>query len=353
MITLFLIGVSIALHVYGYFEQKKIPWDDGDNYVDVSGLAFLCWWKNYTVGLTLFFCCFKLLDYISINSTFAIPVFIIRGMVLKIGEFMLIFIIFIAAFGFFSSVVYGVADPSSTMWNRSMFNQFGSAITGDVDFDAAFNQDSLSWLICLMFTFTMIIIIMNLLIAVMTEAYEEVNENAKARWCYLQFDMLQKKAAKEFGEILSNNGLAAYRWALMDAGALTLQDAVHLPDNVLLASRDTKVVDANDDTETHGVGMTPDDVQKLREAIKKKMGDNEIPFAESGLFDPTNPKHKAAVLAERKMVSNAVRFTVSLRHDARRAHEVRPDERGGLAPIDEVRAPGPATIDPIEVMYDS
>ena len=47
------------------------------------------------------------------------------------------------------------------------------------------------------FSFFVILLLLNLLIAVMTEAYEDIKENASARWCYVQMQMLVEIQGEE------------------------------------------------------------------------------------------------------------------------------------------------------------
>ena len=42
-----------------------------------------------------------------------------------------------------------------------------------------------------LFAFLMVIVLFNLLIAVMSEAYDDVKTNAEAIWCYQQFTQLE------------------------------------------------------------------------------------------------------------------------------------------------------------------
>ena len=43
---------------------------------------------------------------------------------------------------------------------------------------------------------SIVILLLNLLIAVMSEAYEDVKQSANARWCYMQFEMIIDAEAK-------------------------------------------------------------------------------------------------------------------------------------------------------------
>ena len=59
-----------------------------------------------------------------------------------------------------------------------------------------------SWgmLVLIFFVFIAVLLLLNLLIAVMSEAYEEVKEVAEARWAYVQMEMLMEYQADQVEE---------------------------------------------------------------------------------------------------------------------------------------------------------
>ena len=197
--------VTIALHLVAWDMAKRIDWDATDRWVDVSTLSLVSRVKMYLLAWNVFICCFKTLDYIKINKTFAVPVIIIGGMLKKLVSFFFIFVIFLVAFAAFNYVSYGMSGSGSAENNAglgiTMVQSFRGSL-GDVDFDAAKDQDfGFSQVMTLLMSFLTVILVLNLLIAVMSEAYEDVKDTAEARWCYAQFVEMhkqreQKKAAK-------------------------------------------------------------------------------------------------------------------------------------------------------------
>ena len=51
-----------------------------------------------------------------------------------------------------------------------------------------------------------VVVLLNLLIAVMSEAYEEVKEVAEARWAYVQMEMLLEYDAEQADNAKSSGG---------------------------------------------------------------------------------------------------------------------------------------------------
>ena len=84
-------------------------------------------------------------------------------------------------------------DPTRQSWFRTFTTTFHQSNgIGDTDFSAVeksspFMADAMTFL----FAFLMVIVLFNLLIAVMSEAYDDVKTNAEAIWCYQQFTQLE------------------------------------------------------------------------------------------------------------------------------------------------------------------
>ncbi len=106
---------------------------------------------------------------------------------MRLLSFFLIFGVFILAFALFDYVVYGlVYEPNSSVL-RSLVLTFRGSL-GELDFDNKYEIDtSISVIITCLSAFLLVILLLNLLIAVMNEAYEEIKQSAEARWCYMQF----------------------------------------------------------------------------------------------------------------------------------------------------------------------
>ena len=100
---------------------------------------------------------------------------------------MLIFFVFLVAFGSSAYVAFGMHEAFSHRITVNLVDTYKAAL-GDFDFEGASSAHSvLGSVYMVVFSFIMIILLLNLLIAVMSEAYEDVKQSANARWCYMQF----------------------------------------------------------------------------------------------------------------------------------------------------------------------
>jgi hypothetical protein len=127
---------------------------------------------------------------IQVNEELAIPVIVIQGMLEKLVSFFLIFLIFLMAFTMFDYTLYGMTYESTSTLFKALVHSFRSSL-GDVDFDGLQDVDPIVGVIMgTAASFLLVILLLNLLVAIMNEAYEDVKETAEARWCYEQFRMI-------------------------------------------------------------------------------------------------------------------------------------------------------------------
>ena len=145
-------------------------------------------------------------EYLRIRESFATMFFIIWGMMIKLGSFIVILLVVLLAFTSLDFVAFGSARIRSQTFSASLASQFQGSL-GDVDFESAESLDR-GWgtfvLIC--FIFLAVLLLLNLLIAVMSEAYEEVKEVAEARWAYVQMEMLLEYHAEKAEKEASGRG---------------------------------------------------------------------------------------------------------------------------------------------------
>ena len=135
-------------------------------------------------------------EYLRLRESFATMFFIIWGMMAKLGSFVVILMVVLLAFTSLDFVAFGSSRGRSQAFLSSLISRFQGSL-GDVDFESAASLDhdwGMTFLI--FFIFVAVLLLLNLLIAVMSEAYEEVKEVAEARWAYVQMEMLVEYEAE-------------------------------------------------------------------------------------------------------------------------------------------------------------
>ena len=207
VITCLSFMTAIIFHVLQLIREIScIP--DGDGGDAFSGgpfeIARLHQTRMYLLGVSVFLCWIKLFEYLRLNEKFATMFFIIIGMMSKITSFVTILLVVLLAFTSLDFIAFGGARARSDTFLASLGANF-EATLGDVDFTSAEKLDvpfgSLGVLILIVFILVCVLVLLNLLIAHMTDAYTEVNESANARWAFIQFAQMleveKEKAEKD------------------------------------------------------------------------------------------------------------------------------------------------------------
>ena len=144
-------------------------------------------------------------EYLRIRESFATMFFIIWGMMAKLGSFVVILMVVLLAFTSLDFIAFGSARGRSQTFLASLVSRFQGSL-GDVDFESAASLDR-DWgtFVLIFFILVAVLLLLNLLIAVMSEAYEEVKEVAEARWAYVQMEMLLEYDAEQ-ADYAKNSG---------------------------------------------------------------------------------------------------------------------------------------------------
>jgi len=191
MVNISLVSVHVTLLVKT--ENAKDYWyrnANSDEYIQMHDVLALAYARQMLLACTAFLTYVKSLEYIQVSASLAIPVIIIGGMLEKVSSFFLIFSIFISAFALFDYILFGFTYAPSSSIFKAIVSTFRSSL-GDIDFDGKYaaGQNFAVIVTCLV-AFLMVILLLNLLIAIMNEAFEEIKSSAEARWCYMQFRMI-------------------------------------------------------------------------------------------------------------------------------------------------------------------
>jgi len=174
-----------------YYASK----DALENYATANIALQLAEVRLTLLGVYVFLHFLKLLDHLRVSES--LHVLIIEEMFKKISSFLGIVFIWILLFSLtdFYSRLGGALGPmggsSQSMTGGetlvSTFFQVMKQLLGEFDFETAAHSDSKFGLVFNIFSLLILpVLLMNLLIAIMFEAYESVKEYAAARFCYLQ-----------------------------------------------------------------------------------------------------------------------------------------------------------------------
>ncbi|GBG31019.1 Ankyrin repeat domain-containing protein 17 [Hondaea fermentalgiana] len=210
IMIIFLALTSVHAHVASQVLARLDMWHTDsaqDTFIDISDVLWYANVRQHLLAFAVFLCYIKSLEFLQVSASMAIPVIIIGGMLTQLLSFFLIFAVFILAFGLFDFVLYGLTyEPASSVL-RALVATFRASL-GDLDFDGKYELDrTLGIFMTVLSASLLVILLLNLLIAIMNEAYEETKDSAEARWCYMQFRMIVEYQRKLSSKKVLQKGL--------------------------------------------------------------------------------------------------------------------------------------------------
>lgn len=151
--------------------------------------------RLFLLGIYVFLTFLKFLDRMRVRES--LHVLIIEEMFKKIFTFLIVMSVCVLGFSFtaFASRLGGAQGPmgghsrdvgGGDVFVGAFVSQMRQLI-GEIDYETAYNSDPRFGIVFCIISFMVLpVLLMNLLVAIMLEAYERVRDYAAARFCYLQ-----------------------------------------------------------------------------------------------------------------------------------------------------------------------
>jgi len=174
------------------------------NYIPLAPLAANIYLENIFLAILVFLSWFKALNFLRIWQRLGILIIIFSKMLIEVIVFFGFLILFLFAF---ASALFLVSGR-----NNVLFSTYGSClvtlfrgILADLELASLLAKgDIIALLIMILFLVLSAILLMNLLIAILNNAYNEVKGESRRNWCIYQAKMLN-----EFGEKMDIEGRKA------------------------------------------------------------------------------------------------------------------------------------------------
>ena len=181
--------VIILLHVVQVcIEYALLPRDFTKEvfYVAPFTISSIYQARAKIMAVTSFLIWYKGFETMRLSSSIATLVFIIIGMLVKLGSFLFFLITALLGFASLEYFAYGGTKEASSTFVKALLRALSGSLMGDTDLVGESEADLImSGTVSILFIMVMVLLLLNLLIAVMSEAYEEVQDIAAARWAYV------------------------------------------------------------------------------------------------------------------------------------------------------------------------
>jgi len=181
----------IGLHIRCVVLASQINWFADAEFVNVSLLSTLLQWRTNLIALLVFVCWLKMLEYLSAFKKISRLVIIIDMMVRELVDFLILLVICVGAFASGEFIAYGYKSDDSYTWIYSFIIRISDMFVG-ADFDGAQSLDRIvGAFFSILFALTMSLLLLNLVIAILTSAYEMAqDEIGSSYWCERQYEMI-------------------------------------------------------------------------------------------------------------------------------------------------------------------
>lgn len=183
--------LSVILHFVGVSWSSDMDWTITDAYIDTQPMAAIMEVERFISSLNLMMCWLKLLDYMCITSGVSLLVLTIIEMLQKLISFGAICCVFLFAFSGFYTASFGQESYAVRTFSHSIVES-AAQFFGQIDFQRAEElHDLIATSVIILFLVVVVLLLQNFLVAFMGDAYESSKDLATARWCFLQFEMIE------------------------------------------------------------------------------------------------------------------------------------------------------------------
>ena len=188
---LHMLQIGMASHLFS--SEENVYQDQGELFYQVSRYTDIIKWRTAIFSLMLFFVWSEALRNVALLiPTLMKLMMIIQGMTYKLLSWFLLSIFLFFAFTSVQYITFGSEQGVKTATEFLVESFILASGQGEFQLHAENLTDTMFQTIAhVIFIILFPIIIMNLLIAFMSEAYESVKKSAASRFCYMQFEQVQ------------------------------------------------------------------------------------------------------------------------------------------------------------------
>jgi hypothetical protein len=185
--------LSMLIHFVALGIEESINWDTEVDFVNLSLLKELWVWQRAFLAVFILLAWFNTFEYLSTWRPISKFVIIIEFIISTLGPFFLVLSCFVFAFSSAFFVAYGYKSHDSyTFWlsflNRVRDTFLGSSLEEQLSYNRV-----LGFLLFTVFSITVTLVLLNLLIAIMDTAFDQASQEVgAAHWAKFQYSLIEE-----------------------------------------------------------------------------------------------------------------------------------------------------------------
>jgi len=182
---------TFMLQIASVANARSIDWADRDDFVNVERQIWYARIQTNCYSIMVFAACLKLFDYLSVFRNLYRLIVMIEMMAKQLVSFVIVLGLFLMTFTVSEYIAYGYKDENSYSIQRGFLSRVFGLFSGDpVVFGHTDSDQLLGTIYVMIFLITVSMVLMNLIVAVLTSAYDEARNQSSDVLAQRQYEKM-------------------------------------------------------------------------------------------------------------------------------------------------------------------
>jgi len=183
--------ICVGAQLMSFFNSYGVDWLARDAFVDVEFQVKLTSITTNTLSLMVFAGCIKLFDYLSVFRGLYRLIVMIEMMIKQLLSFIIVLALLLGSFTVSEYIAYGYKDENSFSIGRGFIARIFGLFSGDpIVFGFTNSGSALGTIYVMIFLLAVPLVLMNLVVAMLTSAYDEARNQSSDVLAQRQYDKM-------------------------------------------------------------------------------------------------------------------------------------------------------------------
>jgi len=183
--------IAFGAQILSFFNAYTVDWLSRDGYVSVEFQVQMTTLTTHCLSIMVFAGCVKLFDYLSVFRNLYRLIVMIEMMIQQLVSFTIVLALFLGTFTVSEYIAYGYKDETSFSIGRGFINRIFGLFSGDpVVFGHTNSGFALGTIYVMIFLLAVPMVLMNLVVAMLTSAYDEARNQSSDVLAQRQYDKM-------------------------------------------------------------------------------------------------------------------------------------------------------------------
>jgi len=183
--------IAFGLQFVSFFSAYTVDWTSRDSFVNVDWQVWITDVQTHCFSLMVFAGCLKLFDYLSVFRGLYRLIVMIEMMIRQLVSFTIVLGLFLGTFTVSEYIAYGYKDENSFSIGRGFIARVFGLFSGDpVVYGHADSGFALGTVYVMIFLLAVPMVLMNLVVAMLTSAYDEARNQSSDVLAQRQYDKM-------------------------------------------------------------------------------------------------------------------------------------------------------------------